>query len=356
MNANDYHAIVVQVPRPEDAVFLALPFSNEFDAVAMAMERAAARCRLLPRRTNLNQASSNFMREIVAMTRSAKIIAAVCSPESGTGRANPNVMYEVGLAHAIGKFTVLLTSDLKTLPANLHSDNVVVYSAGDETHEDFVKELAVRMMLGIRALDDHGLIDASHQDISSARARHRLVLNPRSWDPLMKILSFSKEVHHHFQSLDTAHVDLLFRLLTAIKSWPPGVPLPEEKKGEFQSAWNSYVLAYQTLGFAFFVQLTMKHTEVSQAFHDIRIWAEEAARPHIDTSQQVCDIIKDQLESYHSAHLEVTHTISRPLVALLADSMATNQLWGQLSALSIIGKTLVVNADQMILNLIHLML
>jgi putative methionine-R-sulfoxide reductase with GAF domain len=44
-----------------------------------------------------------------------------------TGR-NPNVFYEVGYAHALGKEVILLTQDISDMPFDLKGHNIIVYS------------------------------------------------------------------------------------------------------------------------------------------------------------------------------------------------------------------------------------
>jgi hypothetical protein len=62
-----------------------------------------------------------------------------------TGR-NPNVFYEVGYAHALGKVTLLLTQDAKDIPFDLKHRQHTVYGGRIETLR---KELADRLRWGI---------------------------------------------------------------------------------------------------------------------------------------------------------------------------------------------------------------
>jgi hypothetical protein len=45
---------------------------------------------------------------------------------------HPNVFYELGLAHAIGKPTIVVTDDIKTVPFDLRGFNVLVYNISSE--------------------------------------------------------------------------------------------------------------------------------------------------------------------------------------------------------------------------------
>jgi hypothetical protein len=56
----------------------------------------------------------------LALQRAGAIVADV------TGR-NANVLYEIGLAHAMGKPTVLITQDMSHVPFDVASYRVIVY-------------------------------------------------------------------------------------------------------------------------------------------------------------------------------------------------------------------------------------
>lgn len=61
----------------------------------------------------------------------AEIIIADC-----TGR-NPNVFYEVGLAHALSKETILITRDLDDIPFDLRHLRIIAYSFSPRGMKDF---------------------------------------------------------------------------------------------------------------------------------------------------------------------------------------------------------------------------
>ena len=62
------------------------------------------------------------MGDIWSAINAARIIVADC-----TGR-NPNVMYEIGLAHAIGKYTILLAQSIRDVPFDLRHLRYIIYS------------------------------------------------------------------------------------------------------------------------------------------------------------------------------------------------------------------------------------
>jgi hypothetical protein len=58
-----------------------------------------------------------------------------------TGK-NPNVMYEIGLAHTMGKQVIMLTQDLNDVPFDLRHYRCVVYSFTPKGGEDLKQKIA----------------------------------------------------------------------------------------------------------------------------------------------------------------------------------------------------------------------
>lgn len=73
--------------------------------------------------------SSGIMQDILAMLRSCSVVIADLSDQ------NPNVFYELGLAHAMEKPTVLVSENLHSVPFDLRSRRVIVYGDRPTTWE-----------------------------------------------------------------------------------------------------------------------------------------------------------------------------------------------------------------------------
>lgn len=103
--------------------FVLMPFDAEFgavyeDLVQPALEEAGYRVGRAD--TRLNQ--QNVLRDIVRGITQADVVIAEL-----TG-ANPNVLYELGLAHGLRIPTVLLAQDIEEVPFDLRSYRVQLYS------------------------------------------------------------------------------------------------------------------------------------------------------------------------------------------------------------------------------------
>ena len=67
---------------------------------------------------------------------------------------NPNVLYEVGIAHTLGKPTVLLTNNIKDLPFDLKTIRVIVYNPNFLETAKVGLEAAIKGVLGEDRLDE----------------------------------------------------------------------------------------------------------------------------------------------------------------------------------------------------------
>ncbi len=106
-------------------VFVLMPFSDDFAdpyevAIKPACEAAGARCERVDEQIFVE----HILERVYGQIAAADVVVAEM-----TGR-NPNVFYEVGYAHALGKRVVLLTRDAADIPFDLHPFPHIVYAGG----------------------------------------------------------------------------------------------------------------------------------------------------------------------------------------------------------------------------------
>jgi len=110
-------------PVPKEVCFVMMPFEEPFVSYFKAIIKPAIESSNLdPRQGDSLFRSSPIMADIWQMIQDAKIIIAVL-----TGK-NPNVFYEMGLAHAIGKPIILISETMIDVPFDLHSLRVILYN------------------------------------------------------------------------------------------------------------------------------------------------------------------------------------------------------------------------------------
>ena len=122
-------ASAVEFPEDEtrDPLLVAvmMPFAKEFDATYEVIRDAVDRAGLHCKRVDDIWEKDQIMKDVASLLWRAEVIVADL-----TGR-NANVFYEVGLAHALHRKTVLLTQDAKDIPFDLKAIRYLEYSIED---------------------------------------------------------------------------------------------------------------------------------------------------------------------------------------------------------------------------------
>ncbi|EIV8497302.1 nucleoside 2-deoxyribosyltransferase [Vibrio vulnificus] len=119
----------------KDFVFVLTPFHSKFDGVydeiKNVCDKADIRCIRGDEQNFKGDIFSHVLKNIVQ----AKVVIANLS-----GR-NPNVLYELGIAHALDKTTILVSNMLDELPADIKSKRIVVYKDVGDLEERLPVEL-----------------------------------------------------------------------------------------------------------------------------------------------------------------------------------------------------------------------
>lgn len=120
-------------PAPAPAVrtiFAAMPFTGPYeDAFFVAITHAAEKVGAAAKRVDSDPYSGDVVERIKELIRSSAAVVADLS------ESRPNVLYEVGFAHALEKPTVAICSTpLSDLPFDVRNWNTLPYSVG-RTHE-----------------------------------------------------------------------------------------------------------------------------------------------------------------------------------------------------------------------------
>lgn len=122
--------------------FVIMPFSDTFDDIfTLFISETLRSCDYEVFRADDINNSQNILSDIVQAIASSDLIVADL-----TG-ANPNVFYELGIAHALNRPTIMLTQDIEDLPFDLRSYRAISYST------DFVKIRDAKDQLSRLAID-----------------------------------------------------------------------------------------------------------------------------------------------------------------------------------------------------------
>lgn len=117
-------------------IFVLMPFANELKPVYEDNMKAVAQsAKMSIARGDDFFTSEQIMDEIWTAMVNAKIIVADC-----TGR-DPNVFYEIGLAHAIGKPTILIAQNADDVPFDLRHRRYIHYAYTPQGMKEFEANL-----------------------------------------------------------------------------------------------------------------------------------------------------------------------------------------------------------------------
>lgn len=121
-----------------NAITCLMPFHKDFDRTYNRIIRATRDSGFTCRRSDDEFKEGNIMKYTVELILKAQIVIAVIE-----GR-NPNVFYEVGIAHSIGKPVILIASENKKeeIPFDLNQHRFIFYKSLNDLQEKLTEALA----------------------------------------------------------------------------------------------------------------------------------------------------------------------------------------------------------------------
>jgi hypothetical protein len=121
-------------------VFVIMPFEQGLNAVFDVIRMVALTCNLSISRADDFFGSGVIVEQIWEAICASKLVIADCT------HRNPNVFYELGLAHAVGKPVLILTQTLQDVPFDVRHRRAIHY----ETTESGIRQFMVALESGIR--------------------------------------------------------------------------------------------------------------------------------------------------------------------------------------------------------------
>lgn len=132
--------------------FVVMPYGEPFDSYYAEVYAPAVRAAgLEPVRADSLFRSSSILDDIWRLTRDAQVLLADMSTR------NPNVFYELGLAHAIARPVVLVAASIDDVPFDLRGLRVIIYNKDDAFWGDKLSD-AIRKALTETLTDIRGAI------------------------------------------------------------------------------------------------------------------------------------------------------------------------------------------------------
>lgn len=129
--------VIENINVKENSVFCLMPFNDRYSAIYQAIFYSCQAANCSCTRSDEVYNPGNLLRQIVNMLLESSIIIALLDGQ------NPNVFYEIGIAHSIGK-TVLLLANKKNkdeIPFDLKSDRLLLYSNNADLYDKLYETL-----------------------------------------------------------------------------------------------------------------------------------------------------------------------------------------------------------------------
>lgn len=116
-----------------------MPFAAEFNTVYGALQRAAAGSGMQCKRADDIWSNDHIIQDIVDLVCKARVV--ICDL---TGR-NPNVFYEMGMAHTLGKDVIIITQSAQDVPFDVQGIRYIKYLANGEGLDRLATDVAGRL-------------------------------------------------------------------------------------------------------------------------------------------------------------------------------------------------------------------
>lgn len=116
-----------------------MPFSGSFANVYETFKKCAKSLRMECLRADDIWDDAVVINDVVKLICNSRIVIADCTDR------NPNVFYEVGIAHALGKEVILVTQNPSDIPFDLRHIRHIKYLNNEEGHGELAKTLSTRI-------------------------------------------------------------------------------------------------------------------------------------------------------------------------------------------------------------------
>lgn len=133
---------IFKIPEKEqnpNLVSVMMPFNANLNGTIGTIKKTCKELNIECKRADDIWDNNTFIQDIFDLIYTSKVIIA-----DFTGK-NPNVFYEVGIAHTLGKTVIPITQSIDDVPADLRHHRVLKYLPNGEGYKELETELAKRL-------------------------------------------------------------------------------------------------------------------------------------------------------------------------------------------------------------------
>lgn len=122
-----------------DLLSVMMPYAPTFDKVYAKLKQTADKAEYRCQRADDIWEHSAIMQDVVTLIDKSSVVICDC-----TGR-NPNVFYEIGIAHTLGREVILITQSKEDIPFDLQHLRYILYQNTLEGLEELLNRLLSRL-------------------------------------------------------------------------------------------------------------------------------------------------------------------------------------------------------------------
>ena len=253
IRANKYkYEIEIDVSDAKQSCFLALPQSVPNDMINLIKAVFEDIQDSEKIEIKLNQArdtndETTYTPDMIHAIRESELVIAICTPDNNANYPYPEVVYDLGMAHAQGKPCIILTTDKNNCEQQIPRQvgdvlpitEIIEYRIQNINAPTFKKDLkeAILKLVNHLSLD---LIDKSLGEIHAIRSDFHIIRN-NLWPELKNIITFAITLLNSFKDL----IRQSHTLLKNINELTNDVDSIPDTKGEsFKIRLNAFEKSY----------------------------------------------------------------------------------------------------------------
>ena len=205
------YEIEIDIHDAEQYCYLTLPGNGSKAVFSVVNEviremKTAQNLEIKLKQSKFKNDETTYTSDLVHTIRQSELIIADCTPVKNSGSPCPSVVYELGMAHALGKPSIILTPNnklnkqipicqKKVMPAEIF----VEYQSQKINTLDFKKKLRDAVTNSISHLE-YNLTDKELEEIHAVRSDLHIIKN-NLWPELNNIIKFAFESLKSFKKL-----------------------------------------------------------------------------------------------------------------------------------------------------------
>jgi hypothetical protein len=116
-----------------------MPFDARFNAVYEALQEAVSAAGVECRRADDIWENDHIMDDVISLIWRAQVVISDLSTK------NPNVFYETGIAHSLGRDVIQIAQSIDDVPFDLRSLRTVVYLSNTEGLAELKDQVKTRL-------------------------------------------------------------------------------------------------------------------------------------------------------------------------------------------------------------------